>query len=494
MATWPLGRFVDRPALDALVRYECNAADASAPRRMTSDFTLGAPTLDGDPDAVGVSWGFRSPSFTQRVKGPKRAALEALAGLSRELLRRTNWFEFKLDQQTPSVWLKVYRSSYSPLSLSRVYVDTRTGDETFFDEDESPDGGLYRPVPDTWEIEVPLIADPFLYGARETLGPVVITQSATGDHPMRWVLPPLKGDAPAPLRVSVDPDQPATFDVAQWLLACTSATAEITDPVLDVGIGDSFDTYLPHPGQAGDGYIGGSYRPFDLGTNPADPSVFLLAHDIPDLCPGRYRALMRVELDANLNTFDMYFRRTKNITATPGPTTTHHLPQNSGTHRVWINLGEVSTTGAGLPEDMQSFNSMLRLIIMGWASATPAAIRVDAVKLVPLDGVTFATTLLDVTNPASSQTAIGDYTDVYDGDTSTYWGIDPDGNIAFPSEKLSGGFLTADPHAAINVLTVMAINPGVLYGDNSSSITAVGATSTVSVSYHPRYLHLPGDA
>lgn len=82
MSNYPLVKFVDSPAVGATVRLDLNDGSVSAPRRVEADFDLGVPTLEGDPDAVGQVFGFRSPRFTVQVKGTKANALAFVSALS----------------------------------------------------------------------------------------------------------------------------------------------------------------------------------------------------------------------------------------------------------------------------------------------------------------------------------------------------------------------------------------------------------------------------
>lgn len=68
MSSYPLVKFVDSPSTSATVRYDCND-QAGTPVKKVLEFDPGVPTLEGDPDAVGQQWGFRSPSITHTIKG-----------------------------------------------------------------------------------------------------------------------------------------------------------------------------------------------------------------------------------------------------------------------------------------------------------------------------------------------------------------------------------------------------------------------------------------
>lgn len=127
--SFPLVKFVDSPKPTAAVRFDFNVESSDAPRRVGGEgFTLGVPTLEGDPDAVEVSYGWRELLVPHRVNGSKQSALAVLSTLSRELLRPTNWLLVQLDALTAPVWFKTYRTAPAALSLDRVYVNTETGE------------------------------------------------------------------------------------------------------------------------------------------------------------------------------------------------------------------------------------------------------------------------------------------------------------------------------------------------------------------------------
>jgi hypothetical protein len=287
VSTWPLVKFVDSPSTSATVRFDCNDLNATASRRVV-DFDPGVPTLEGDPDAVGQQWGFRSPSVTVRVKGTKAVALAALSALSKEQLRRTNWVLFQLSADTSPRWFKTYRTGYESLSLDRVDVDRTSGRQ--------------GRTPDTWEIRVPLVAEAFAYGARVNIPTVQIVQAPADlagptRYAMRYVLPAIQGDAPTNLRVRITPAGGTSIDfLAKWLLSCASGDATMAHAIADIGTGDGFTAGTgTGAGAASASYFGGSYRAVSIAA--ATPNLLnRLTGNLPAVPLGRYKISLRCTL------------------------------------------------------------------------------------------------------------------------------------------------------------------------------------------------------
>lgn len=483
MSNWPLVQFVDAPDPDAAVRYDFNAGDADAPRRVGDDFTLGVPTLDGDPDAVGQSWGVRSPSFTQRIKGPKAAALEALGALSRELLRPTNWVHFKLDQLTPSVWLRTYRTGGQPLSLARVYVKTDDGDTVA--------------LPDTWEIVVPLVADAFGYGARVTLDPVTVTQSMTGTNPMQTQLPSIKGDAPTVLRVALTPQSDAVAMYGStWLVGCVAGD----DPAVtfvDIGTGDGVeDTTNTSDPITDTAYLGGSYRETSLpGSNSLATRI---VGTLPALPTGQYKALLRSGFNTP-NAGVLYrllrdpndFGHAATLVAGDTPATQARV--------FWADLGQSSFpfgVDPMLPVTADMGPAYYELEI-GTVDGSALDVDLDAFAFIPVSGpgITSSTMMTMRTRsepPLITKPLGGGVEGVLEDRIEGYWSRDTATDLVLPGTPiLTGGFPTADPAAANNLLVVIALDNGWTTAEEAPPwISSKDAECTVVVSYHPRLLHI----
>lgn len=501
--TWPLVKFVDAPSVSANVRMDCNDVTASASRRVAG-FDPGVPALTGDPDGVGQAFGLRQPTLTVRFKGSKANAMAALSAFSKEQMRWRNWVMFQPSALQQPVWFRTYRAGFAPLSLDRVFVDSKTGGSTM--------------LPDTWECAVPLAADPFAYGARVTIptfqviqGPVDLTGPTR--TAMRAVLPAIKGDAPTKLRVKITPagtnNTAATYGSA-WLLGCISGdTASITDPQIDIGTTDGFTAGTGTGGGTTDAnYFGGTYRAVTIG---AGSGVIGRLSGIVTVSPpqGRYKVMLRCEADSPINVLTPYvftFGVIQNLGTdyTYAPSTV--LPVGVGpgnpaeTFTGWVDLGETTLpAGVGmLPADVSLPTVPLVFSLkIGTSDGSAGAVRLDRFKLIPVDGgpawnsVMLAAEFL-VNDPPSEPSGLRiAQSGTFDGDDETYWTTVTltATDYVFPgSPCLAGGFPVADPAREENLLIVMATADGL--AATTPKITSLNAQAAVDVSYHPRYLYL----
>lgn len=475
--TWPRVRFMAAPSSIAAVRYDCNDLQAAAPRRVV-EFDPGVPTLQGDPDSIGQQWGFRSPSLVQRVKGTKAQALAALSALSKEQLRRTNWVMFQLSADTAPVWFKTYRTGYEPLSLERVDVDKTSGRQ--------------GRTPDAWEIRVPLVADAFTYGERVTASAVTVGSSLSATNPLQFALPALKGDASTALRVTLTP---GTGDVRGVRLVCVCGDDTVVAPVVDIGSSDGFTAGTgTAAGTTSTAALGGSWRVVTIAAGSNNLLQRLSGTVTPPA--GRYKVLAKVEAtpqnSSTPNRYSFAFGQAVATVATYGTTSMVDTPAFDGTtadtFRGWVDLGEFTfprnvTTPVDLAATQPPTTWYLKV---GTPAGTAGTVRLDALKLIPVDGPTIrATTLLRTTlaNSAYYLLSSAAYAMNWDGDTETTWKHTVSTGALLGDEPVyiqTGAYLVADPAAAQNLLITLP-------DGNASSATG---TWSVVVSYYPRYLHL----
>lgn len=491
--TYPLVKFVDGPSAGATVRLDLNDTTASAPRGVESDFDLGVPTLEGDPDAVGQVFGFRSPRFTVQVKGSKANALAFVSALSKELLRRTNWVMFQLNATTSPVWFRTYRVGYQPLSLEEVYGTPAGG--------AAPAG-----FNDRWRVEVPLVAEPFVYGARVTIPAVQIVQAPADlagptRYAMHYTLPAIKGDAPTPLRVSITPTIADANRNAAWLVGCVNGTTAVIDLIGDIGTGDGAIAGTGMGAPVVDAtYFGGSYRTITIGA--ATPNLLnrfgLTLGGPPGTLPaGRYKVQLRCAYNAGVAK-TLVFRVQPFLNGFSGTAPTNFrsvsvpvLGTDTG-RRFWVDVGEVNAPfGVTPPSDAGVTNPPLTLgFDIGTGDGSASSVNVDAVRLIPVDGpqVASATFLRHSAPQALGFPLAG----TFDGDSEQFWfnngGL---GGITYESvSTLKGGYPVADPAAAKNLLIIQALDSGEASVSGGTYITTLNQLATVGVSYCPRYLHV----
>jgi hypothetical protein len=479
VSSFPLVKYVDSPATTATVRYDFND-QTGTPAKKVTEFDPGVPTLEGDPDAVGQQWGFRTPSITHTIRGTKAQAMAALSAVSKEQLRRTNWVLFQPSAATQPVWFKTYRTGYQPISLDRVYVRV--------------EGGGTAPVPDTWKITVPLVADAFAYGARVSLGPYTVSQAPSGTNPMQIVLPAIRGEAPTNLRVSLQPTS-TTASGSSWLLGTWSAAASQTSPQFEIGLADgNTATGGTGAGTSDATYFGGSYRTFSVAAATPNLLQRLSGSWASSSIPfGRYKVMLRYEIDAPASTIQALFRLfVWNTNAALAAASTVNLTGGAGNQQGWVDLGEITVPAAGqVPVDagFTSSSSLLWALHIGTASGVAMTGKLDAFKLIPVDGpnVSLARNLKVQCN--TFLPIDGFSVGYFDGDDEAFWAVQS-GTIVNNTPSLTGlvgSYPRVDPAAGQNVLTVMATGKG---QGVAIGITPLNATATVNVWYSPRYLHV----
>lgn len=454
--TYPLLQFVSAPEVGATVRFDFNAALGvdSTSFYDHEGFSLGAPEMIGNPGEYGTSWGDRELTLTAFIEGSRSAALAAQTTLARELWRAENWLAFQLDANSPRFWFKTYRSAPGALSFEHVYNDRDT---------------------DLWGIPVTLTAEGGAYGPRETIGPVTIANNpSSGTNRMSYVLPTIKGDVPAPLRVEAT--MQAYYQRIMLATTALDSTSSIAGPsVYDIGSSDAWTASTDtSAGVADSTYAGGSYRSVSFATQAGMSGRLFRTITIPS--PGSWRALVRVGSSDGSSTYSLQLTNGGEV-ATP-PTT---LGQ-SGPLATWVDLGVIPLPGNVRDREASPMN--LTLTISAARTSGTGSLRLDSLMLVPID--TRATvetrslfTYLTGSGSASIQKHRWDADEEYyqfylDGLTATYDAVDNEGH-----------FLTVSPGAKNIFYYVQQVSPEVIYDANSDSISD---TASVTLSYHPRYL------
>lgn len=474
-------QFVDQPSTSATVRYDFNSTAGAAQcyPLQGAGLDLGVPTFDGQPGGVGGYYGYRQQAFTQRVNGSRAVALAKISALSKELLRPTNWLRLQWASDVSPVYFKTYAGEPGALSLENAHDNAQA-----------------------WDITCPLTAEGFAYGARVTMSAATITQAPSGTNPMRLVLPTIKGDAPTNLRVSLQPNGTAADNGVEWLIGCCSDDGTMSDPVIDIGTSDGLTAGTnTGAGVSNAAYFNGSYRQASIAVSDAIGGGNLatrISGTLPTLTPGRYKVLLRAEIDnlATSRTYIFRFDQTTGGILSLGAAVPLANPATGSTYtrQGWIDLGDYTLPFGYNPAPdvaLATVASTFNLNI-GLADNTAATIRIDALKLVPVAGpvVTQASTLRATysATPLAGGTTIG----YFDGDSMTSWETNttPVGQVGAPA--LAGGFPVVDPNAARNLLTVMAYRNGLAAGSASSTTGITGLNQTCSMigSYYPRYLYM----
>lgn len=404
--SYPQVQFVASPDAGAAVRFDFNTgtegSDGQTKVLHNSGFSLGAPTLQGDPDGIGTEYGLRELSIPLRVNGTAATAAAKLGALAREMGRQTNWLRFQATPTSSPVWFQTYRSSPVPLDWEQVRGTSPT-------------------AVSQWDIDVKLDADDLAYGALVTaLNAVTVTNDpATGTNPCKVLLPAIQGDAPAALTVEAKPN--VVLDNTTTYLAVATRSEAATPMVEEfpsftqVGTGDSTAVYDTAPVVTGAAYSGGSARAIAFASNPTD---LLTRVSVPrSLVPGTYQVLVRLVVNDS-STFDVQ-GVWGNGGALGGTTMGDVVPVNWGARAAWVNLGVAAN--AYMPR--VSPNVPLGVItgfvnIMARRNTGTGSLVVDTVLIVPVDlpRGSEATTLFTRWNGNGPN---GTYAAYFDGDTDS---------------------------------------------------------------------------
>jgi hypothetical protein len=498
VSSYPLVKYVDSPAATAVVRYDFNDQKPfpeTNPIKKVTAFDPGVPTLEGDPDAVGQQWGLRSPSITHTIKGTKAQAMAALTLLSREQLRRTNWLLFQPSAGTQPVWFKTYRTSYQPVILEQVWV--------------RPDGGGQVPLADTWKITVPLVTDAFAYGARQNINTAQVVQGPTDltgppRTAMRIVLPSIKGDAPAPLRIVVTPTASTGGPNNQtWLLGVVQGSASMTDPIKEIGTGDGLTAGTgTAAGSADATFFNGSLRVVTIGA--ATPNLLSrLSGNLVGVPPGRYKVLLRCEADGSSGVARTYvfqlgmgavYKYGTSVTVTANARLTTGSPVDA--FKGWVDLGDFQfPADVAVPSDLAITAASPVTAVdlkIGTADGSAGTVRLDALKLIPIQGTTVERATMLYTKFQGGNASIGaTLPGTWDGDLETVWGIATSGGFDWQPIKpsLRGQFPVVDPAQPQNLLIVMCTYAGDTLASTTTA-ASVNAQAGIDISYYPRFLHV----
>lgn len=488
MSDFPSIQFVSAPSQAATLRYDFNDRDATGRRAHplgADGLDLGVPSFSGEPEGVGFDYGYRRMHLTQRIEGSRQLALAKMSLLARELLRPTNWLRVQWAAGSTPFYFKTFRGEPGALDLENSGVDI-------------------------WDVSVPLTAEGFAYGPRETIPQVQIIQAPadlTGPtrYAMRYVLPAIKGDAPAPLRVALTPAATSNAGPkASWMIGCVSGEAAMSDPVADIGTGDGLTagtgTAAPTTNAS---YFNGSYREVTIG---ASSFVERLSGNLPSVPPGRYKVLLRYQAPSVSGADKPYLFQfgtafSSSFAPVYGNAVRVTVPSSGTTiiYRGFVDLGEFNLPAElSIPENTTdtlpgTATAPYFSLKIGTADGTAGSVNIDAIKLIPVTGipvenVSLLTALWSKNPPInlSGTVLVG----IFDGDTEFYWSTQ--NGLLYPSQPTcTGAYPMADPAAARNLLVVIAINHGNnLTEAGPATTTALNAQTAVDVSYHPRYLYL----
>jgi hypothetical protein len=450
---YPLVQFVDSVDVSATVRLDLQTDAVS----VEDGFSLGSASMGGDPGGIGVEYGFRQISLPVLVAGDKGEALAVLSKLSVELLRETNWLRFQLTAGAAPEWYKTYRSPPSAISFDEVMVSGSSSGVT------ADDGSS-----DMWRIAVTLDADPFGWGSRvdAVVEAVVSNDPAATVNPMSFQTPVILGDAPCspiiwwgttlvdqPFLLASGPAPPHTGQAEVGLLGADT-TVQANDPAFS-GVGSNYTrtTFATTPGMV---------NRLGLGA----PSA-----------PGLWRALARVRQNTATDVVALQLGPVWSRGAAPVVTlasvSTFQIV-DLGVYQMPPNVGTDHVGGGPTATGVANFGNWLGAQRVSGAGT----LDIDYVVYVPADRSTQFLTA----NPSADGLF-----NVLDGEQDAVYGVvggatpfDPAAALWDPYMTLEGGSLPKLPAGEASVVYWVRMRPG----------AAVNATTTLSMSYYPKFLNL----
>lgn len=473
--TFPEVQFVAAPEDGAEVLFDFNDNFGLAPAQIIAgSFSLGTPTVEGDPDGLGVKYGPREVSFSLLVFGSRYAAMETQAVLARTfMLRRRGWLRVKLDEFMSPVWLRTYTPTPAELDFSLIQPDS---------------------TEDAWQIEVTVAAEPFIRGERVTLwtGQIQDNPASTG-NPTQALMPEVVGDAPAPLRIEATFGAPRDQHDILW---ATSAVPSDYEPIVwQIGTGDgwtvSSDTTAPVTNSA---YSGGSYRSVTFAST-ALPVVRLSGYP-PSIQPGRYKVFLRAARNSSSGVFSMRFGHTRDGGTLYGTAPAVRLDYGVG-QATMLDLGEFEFPLPRTDADVPTVADEPFVALAVERLSGTANLILDAFVLVPVDlsSVTSlepwekSDMLVSSFSTHGPRTAPGE-TQVWDGDAEVTFCRLNGVTDGYVSAVNRGRFPTARPGVS-NLLTLFHQTRPVTTVTPSSP-AELSADSAIFVTYQPRHLWLGG--
>lgn len=472
--TYPEVQLVAAPTASAATLFNFNDGEATVYRQADDDFDFGVPELLGDPGAVDPMYGPRQIEFTFSLRGTKPQAAALLSSLARELLGGPGWLRYRQTATSDILFFRVLRSRPGPLSLQYV-------------KDDAP-----ATRSEWWSTAVQLPCEPFARGEWVTVPAVTISNDpAAAANPCRAILPAIAGDAPAPLRISVNPSNANPMPGYRWMIGLHSGATARTPIVWQIGGADGWAAGADTgPSVSAAGYSGGSYRQVSFSTKTTLETR--ISGTAPEaLKPGRYKVLVRCDRTDNASVFSLRFG-VFGLSKRPA-VVTNRTTTAAASHATWVDLGDFPMPPFAPPagEDPGlDFPPIINLDV-GRLSGT-GSLRLDAIMLVPLATRDSKSASVLFTEFPGFGIEPGAGRCVWDSDQSAVWGYNAGGYAAAMETWVQGRYPVAIP-GATNVLTLLqqvnAVRP--FFGEDASD--SIAASTSVEVSYQPRWLYL-GDS
>lgn len=466
---YPNLRLVTGPSEDATVLFDLCDEDAAAPRWVLADgFSLGAPELEGDPDAVDPLYGPRTIEATLEVQGTKSEALGLLSNLARVLVTGYTgsfvpglWLRVEVEPELAPIWFRLLRPDLAALSWENIY--TREG----------------APA-DRWAVDLDLPAEAFGYGTQETIATEIVGNDPTAaSDGCRFDLPAIKGDSPAPLRVEMVAQQNIFSLGRQGMLISHAATVACNPSAVSSSSGTALtDTSTTSESTS----IGGNHLTISFATNL---NMVTRLSVLPGVFPGKYKVLARVRWTSSAAQHKVRVT----LDGMAGEVVSLTDPAGSSSGWVWADLGDFNLPKRtpSSPSDLGANSSSVSFEFAA-SAAVAAPLDVDHFILVPLrlkDTVSYRVLSAYTTEDTGR-------TQVVNGDTEDTWShVTSTGNIfgQAPYQLAFGVFPQVVPGVTNRlwlINSLMVSDTGGIGGNVKTNTTAV------TCRYYPRYLNPPG--
>lgn len=479
---YPLVQFVTEPSSAPTVLFDCNTfGGIYVTDPDFSEFTLGAPDADREPEQVNLDDGYRTAEFTVHIDSGYTDASAHISALSKILQRDKGWLLFQREALHQPVFLRWYRSEDQAVSWERAKHDE-------------------------YSLPVILDCDPFLRGEPVILPTQVIVNNPAdaGANPASYELPPIKGDAPAPLRVQIVPDIGPDWSGFQPFMASTAYDASEVwgGPILwDLVAAQWLDAGNGTGGDVADAaYVGGSYRLTDLDL-VSSLATRLVGGPATAPPPGLYKALVRVTLTQQLAFSQVQVRMGQIYNGTQiryGKTVLIDRANqiSASPYTCWADLGEFMFPFGAQHVDLDDIDAAAIPEIQLDCGRVQGScdFRWDCVLLIP---ISTSATLFDSRTQSSRFQGSGltvNRTGVWDGEKERFAAYDNDTTWANQRQPdIRGGWLEVVPGASNVFHLLQQSETGRPFDVTGTFNDVIINTADVTLSYLPRYLHLRPD-
>lgn len=452
-------RFVDSIAASPSVRLDVN--DKTTWRTMFDGSDFSPPPILRSYSTSLMADGARIPAsaFGNRIitlslvlqAASQDAAATALQTLHRELNRPQNFLQYQPGTTAP-VWFRTFRT---PPEEIRVVRDSGRA---------------------LWYVTVPVEAEPFAYGLKESIAAVTITDDpAAGTNRMSWEVTSVKGDVDTPAKVS----WPRASGAVTRTVLFASRRRGTPSSALFFHQAEAATQGTDTSTQANVATYSGTSNNYSRCTFATATMTTRLTWNVGTAgvdMRGRYRVFLRYTMTGADGSVQV--RWVNDDADVFGPTT----ELASGT-RCHADLGLVTfPCGADVPGDgfsgVEVGVDSIGIALQAERVSGSSNLDVDYILFIPADDQ-----LTMISTDQTSGTPTGTW--IWDGPNQTVYAVNGSGNIddETPLQGFQGsGALRITPGVTNRLYFMRQIAPGV-----TNTITD---TTAVTVEYWPLYLNV----